>query len=139
MYPYIFMQKTLLILLLFLAFASCKKTAEQDIEIYGQWQWKYSTGGYYGTDTTRPNPGSTVILTFKKDMTYTSELNSQIVCSGKFVIAPLSGGERLVQVYNFVVTDRFSLDYNGAKIKFVNGKLQLTNFAVASPSTHFFY
>ena len=132
------MQKTFFILALCCGtLLACRKSTPNRIDIYGQWQWENSVGGFTGVDTIKPSSNSLVTLTFKNDMTYTTELNGQIISHGSFQISTVNN-QKVLTLNNFVQIAGLWLGNNGTTIQISNNKLHLTDYEVSEPYTHNF-
>lgn len=80
------MRFTKLIILLSFTFVACTKDNEKQMLQSKMWRWLYSTGGFTGRDTIRPNNNATVTLLLTPKNIYSIEVNGLVVSSGDYSI-----------------------------------------------------
>jgi hypothetical protein len=132
-----FMRQSFFILSFFVVtLLGCKKSVT-NVDIYRQWKWENSIGGFTGIDTIMPSQNSIVTLNFKNDMTYSAELNGQIISDGTFQILTINN-QKILRTNNFLPIEGLWLENNGSIIQIENNKLHLTDYEVSEPYTHNF-
>lgn len=133
------MKKLSFLAIITLLIVSCSKktTTPNSEKLNGKWEWINSVGGFTGIDTIKPIPDSTVTITFKDNMTYSTSLNRHIIATGNYQLLN-KDNQKILLIKNFTPIEGLYLGINGSQIKFEDNRLYLMDFEVSEPYTHKF-
>lgn len=131
------MRLLFLLIGLVLMLVSCRKDKDDNKDIYHQWKWENSIGGFTGNDTVKPTNNTTVTLTLKRDMSFIEESNGQPVSQGSFRITTV-GTQKILQADSLSSVTGVWFINHGAIVTIKEDRLHLTEYQVSEPYTHYF-
>lgn len=131
------MKKILLVVAIGTSLFACKKEKTERKELFGKWQWNYSTKGSNVGDTIKPAANTVVLLTLKSDSTYTASLNGQVSKNGTMQVVT-SNDKKVLKLTGYDAVGGLSIQASGTTFTIDNTRLRLAEVSATTPYTHHF-